>query len=89
MRLGVRFAAPPPDSASQPTSPPISFSGRLPGRLFGEEIAMQIPVWLWIIGAVISHTVIAGLALMYGKAHPTVQAKVAADIEAAAKKIGL
>ena len=49
---------------------------------------MSIPWWFWVLG-LIENVIIAGLAMSWGKAHPTIQAKVAEDIKAAAQKIGL
>ncbi len=45
--------------------------------------------WLWIIGLIVSHGAVGVLGMMYGKAHPTIAAKVAEDIAVASKKIGI
>ncbi len=49
----------------------------------------DMTTWLWIIGLIVSHGAVGVLGMMYGKAHPTIEAKVAADIKAAAQKVGL
>jgi hypothetical protein len=42
----------------------------------------------WIVGGVISHSLVAVLALMYGKAHPAIQSAIADEASKVAKKIG-
>jgi len=61
------------------------------GAAFSEVKPMSIPVplWLCLLLLAVWTVVVAPLAMMYGKAHPTVPAKVAEDIKAAAQKIGL
>ncbi len=83
---GVRFAAPTPDPQARRRLPPNLTVGFRGG--FSEVKPMSIPWWFWILG-LIENIIIAGLAMSWGKAHPTIQAKVAEDIKAAAQKIGL
>ena len=49
---------------------------------------MSIPWWFWVL-ALIENAVIAGLAMSWGKAHPTIEAKVLEEIKTAAKKAGI
>jgi len=57
------------------------------GAAFSEVSDMT--TWLWIIGLIVSHGAVGIFGMMYGKAHPTIAAKVAEDIAAASKKIGI
>ncbi len=50
---------------------------------------MTISLWLALPLLAIWTVLVAALAMMYGKAHPTIAAKVAEDIAAASKKIGI
>jgi len=52
-------------------------------------MSTPVPLWLCLLLLAIWTVVVAPLALMYGKAHPTIAAKVAEDIAAASKKIGI
>lgn len=51
---------------------------------------MSLTAWIFA-GCVltISHAGVAILALMYGKAHPTVQSKIAGLVDKAEKKVGI
>jgi hypothetical protein len=46
-----------------------------------------MPTALLVVVLVISHTVVAGLALWWGKLHPSAAAKVLAEADQVAKKL--
>jgi len=79
--------APTPDPQASRRSPPNRIAAGFRGRLFSEVSDMT--TWLWIIALIVSHGAVGVLGMMYGKAHPTIAAKVAEDIAAASKKIGI
>jgi hypothetical protein len=43
--------------------------------------------WLIVLVLVISHTVVGGLALWWGKLHPSAAAKILAEADQVAKKL--
>jgi|HubBroStandDraft_2_1064218.scaffolds.fasta_scaffold198539_2 hypothetical protein len=47
-----------------------------------------MPTWMVVVVLVISHTVVAGLALWWGKLHPSAAAKLIAEAGTIEKKIG-